>query len=85
MAQIQTQNYASNIQSAEQKFAQAANSLKMKISKALSVMKQKVSEWTSSSSSGRALLTESLMIQKARDRDLVKYGDSASHRAFSYF
>ncbi|MHA1474275.1 MAG: hypothetical protein ACTSRX_05665 [Promethearchaeota archaeon] len=85
MAQIQTQNYASNIQSAEQKFAQAANSLTMKISKALSVMKQKVSEWTSSSSSGSSLLTESLMIQKAKDRDLVKYGDSASHRAFSYF
>jgi len=85
MAQIQTQNYASNIQSTEQKFAQAANSLKMKISKALSVMTQKVSEWTSSSSSGSSLLTESLMIQKAKDRDLVKYGDSASHRAFSYF
>ena len=75
MAQIQTQKYASNIQSAEQKFAQAANSLKMKISKAKSVFKQKVSKWTSSS----------LMIQEARDRDLVKYGNSASHRAFSYF
>jgi len=85
MAQTQTLKYASNIQTAEQRFAQKADSLNLKISKALSVMKQKVSEWTSSSSSRSSLLTESLMVQKAKDRDLVKYGNSASHRAFSYF
>ena len=72
MAQIQTQNYASNIQSAEQKFAQAANSLKMKISKALSEIRQNVSKWTSS-----PYLANTISIQEVKDRNLVKTANSA--------
>ena len=75
MAQIQTQKYASNIQSAEQKFAHAAYSLKVKISKAKSVFMQKVAKWTSRSSSGSQSLAETFTVQEARDRNIAKYGN----------
>ena len=76
MAQIKTQQYAGNTQTAEQKFAQAANSLNLKIFKAVSVIKEKVSKWTFKSSSRNHLLAETIMVQDARDRDLAKYGNS---------
>jgi len=80
MAQIKTQQYAGNTQTAEQKFAQAAYFSKSKISKALSVMKQKVSNWTSKFSSGSPLLASSIMIRDARDRVLIKQADATEYR-----
>jgi len=80
MAQIITQQYAGNTQTAELKFAQAAYFSKSKISNALSVMKQKVSEWTSKFSSGSSSLASSIMIQDARDRVSIKKVDATEYR-----
>lgn len=80
MAQIQTQKYASNIQSAEQKFAQAANSLKMKISKAKLVFKQKVAKWTSGPSSRSPYLADTITIQEIKDQVRIKYDSTAEFR-----
>ena len=74
MAQTQTQKYASNIQSAEQKFAQVANSLKMKISKTIAVFKKKATKWTSGSSSHSSSLAGTITIQEAKERNLAKNG-----------
>ena len=74
MAQTQTQKYAPNIQSAEQKFAHAAYFLKMKISKTIAVFKQNLVKWTSGSSSRRSSLEGTITIQEAKERNLAKNG-----------
>jgi len=65
MAQITTQQYAGNTQTAEQKFAQAAYFLKSKISKFFS---------------GSSSLASSIMIQDARDRVSIKKVDATEYR-----
>ena len=78
MAQTQTQKYAPNIQSAEQKFAHAAYFLKKKISKTIAVFKQKV---TSSRSSHRSpYLADTITIQEMKDQVRVKYDSTAEFR-----
>ena len=77
MAQTQTQNYAPNIQSAEQKFAQAAYFLKMKISKTIAVFKQKVAKLTSGSSSQDRFLRETVGIKDLKDHVIPKYAITA--------
>jgi hypothetical protein len=80
MAQTQTQKYASNIQSAEQKFAHSAYFLKMKISKTIAVFKQKVAKLTSGSPSRSPYLADTITIQEMKDQVRIKYDSTAEFR-----
>jgi hypothetical protein len=68
MSQLQIQQNARSIPSAEQKYAQLVNSLNLKIINAMAKIKKMISKWASSPSSRNPHLGESLSLRALKDR-----------------
>ncbi len=80
MAQVQTQSYAINTQSAAQILAQAASVVKSTTMKAISMLQHTVAQWQSRFASRSPLLAGTIRIQKVKSDN--PYSGSPAYRMF---